>query len=90
MTLEFAFAYKPSFSTPYASFAHFGFGEQEERLRVRVCVRVERIVIEFLRLFNSSKCVKCGDFVKVRKLNLLTPFQDTKAFFHPTSKFFIH
>ena len=29
-------------------------------------------------------------FVKVRRLNILTPFQDTKELFHPTYNFFFH
>ena len=41
-----------------ALIVHFSFGEQEERLRVSVCLRfsrVERILCEFSRIFHLIK-----------------------------------
>jgi hypothetical protein len=65
VTLEFSFAYivyiTPHFLTLRPHLHILALENNEERLRVRVCVRfvrVERIVIEFLGIFNSSKCVK--------------------------------
>ena len=62
VTLRLYFLYNPSFLTPWASFAPFSFGEQEERLSVRVFLRfsrVERILFKFSRIFISLKSMKC-------------------------------
>ena len=89
-TLFLYLLYKPSFSTPWASFAHFSFREQEERLRVRVCLRfsrVERILCEFSRIFHLIEVCEVWKLFEVRKVKLLTPFSKHKAFFHQTSNF---
>ena len=53
-------------------------------------LRVDRILFEFSLNFHLIETGEVWKLLKVRKLNLLTPFQDTKAFFHLTSSFFFH
>jgi hypothetical protein len=79
VTLELPFTYpllyNPSFSTLWASFAQFSFGEKEEIPRVRVYLRFsreERILSEFSRFFIPSKFVKWEKNFQVWKLKLLT------------------
>ena len=84
VTVCLSFLYNPSFSTPWASFAHFSFGEQEERPRLRVYLwfsREERILFEFSRFFISLKFVKCENFSKYENLNFSHNFQNTKHSF---------
>ena len=84
VTLRLPLLYNPSFFTPWASFAHFSFGEQEERLRVRVYLwfsREERILFECSRFFISSKFVKWENFSKYENLNFSHNFQNTKHSF---------
>ena len=84
VTLHFPLLYNPSFSTPYVSFLHFSFREQEEGLRVRVCLsflRVERILFEFSIFFISSKFVKCENFSKYENLKFSHNFKNTKHSF---------
>ena len=94
MTLELPFTYT-SYITPHflphePHFSHFSFGEQEERLRVRVCLifsRVKRILFEFLRLFISSKFVKCENVSKYENSRFSHHFQNTKHIFNNLQTF---
>ena len=97
VTLESPFSYpllyNPSFSTPWASFAHFCFGEKEESPRVRVYLwfsREERILFEFLRFYIPSKFVKWEKIFQVWKLKTSHLFLKHKAFFQQTSNLFFH
>ena len=84
VTLHLPLLYNPSFSTPWASFAHFSFGEQEESPRVRVylwLLREGRILFEFSRFFIPSKFVSEEIFFRVWKLKLLTQFSKTRHSF---------
>ena len=84
VTLHLSFLYNPSFSTPWASFSHFSFGEQEESPRVRFYLwfsREERILFEFSRFFIPSKFVSEEKLFQVWKLKLLTQFANTRHSF---------
>ena len=98
MTLELPFTY-PSYITPHfrphePHFAHFIFGEKEERPRVGVYLRFskeERILFEFSRFFISLKFVKCENFSKYENLNFSHNFQNKNhSFIEPhETHFFI-
>ena len=81
VTLCLPLLYNPSFSTPWTSFVHFTFGEQEESPRVRLYLwflREERILFEFSRFSISSKFVKWEKLFQVWKLKLFTHFWSTR------------
>ena len=88
MTLELPFIYpilyNPSFSTLWASFAQFIFGEKEESPRVRVYLwfsRDEMILFEFSRFFIPLKFVKWEKIFQVWKLKVLTHFSNIRHSF---------
>ena len=78
VTLHLPLLYNQSFSTPWASFAHFIFREQEESPRVRVYLwfsREERILLKFSIFFTPSKFVSEKKVFQVWKHKLLHNFQ---------------
>ena len=93
VTLPLSFLYNPSFSTPWASFPHFSFGEKVESPRVRVYLRYsreERILFMFSSFSIPSKFVKWEKLFQVWKLKTSHTFLKHKALFHQTSNFFFH
>ena len=93
VTLRLPLLYNPSFSTPWASFAHFNFGEQEERPRVRVYLwfsREERILFKFSRFFHPIEVCEWRKFFQVWKDKTSHTIFKHKTLFHQTSNFFFH
>ena len=73
-----------SFSTLWASFSQFIFGEKEEIPRVRVYLwfsREERILSKFSRFLIPSKFVCKEKLFQVWKPQLLTQFSNTRNSF---------
>ena len=97
VTIEFQFTYlllyNPPFSTLWASFAPFSFGESERSLGVRVLLEIferrEDLVWVF-KIFNSIKVCWVRNFFLSMKTQTSQLFSQQKELFHQLQNFFFH
>ena len=94
VTLEFTFAYpslyNPPFSTLWASFAQFIFGESEKIPRVRVLLLIfkrEEDLVQVFKIFHSIKVVEWEKTFLSMKIQTSHFFLKHKAFFPSLQNF---